>query len=299
MKAMLALILMSVSTLAAQTRPLKVSAKTPEIILIGSIHNLHFEERYHYSLIDLQAQVKAMHPDVVCGEITPEAYNQPMEGNFPPEAAMLAEMAPLWGARFIPADWRISFAWQHRAEQQESENKVKLAEVTNAQNMQKAIFDKFLGVSLYDSLTSADELAGVDRMFEQVIGENTPSDIAAGAWHERNRRIIENCLAEAGTAKRIVFVFGGTHLPQLQRQLVARGLIGHIPPREFAPAGFGIMPPAIIARWQRNLKNLKGIADGSIDVSSDMRAKVNDTNRAPVLSTEIDLYVERQKIQQQ
>jgi hypothetical protein len=62
----------------------------PEIYLIGSIHNLHFEKRYRYSLVDLQRQVLEPHLDVICGEITPEAYGALMEGNFPPEAAMLA-----------------------------------------------------------------------------------------------------------------------------------------------------------------------------------------------------------------
>ena len=79
---------------------------------------MHFGERYRYSLVDLQAQIRLLHPDVVCGEITPDALNGPMEGNLPPEAAMLAEMAASLGARFIPADWRISFARQARAQKQ-------------------------------------------------------------------------------------------------------------------------------------------------------------------------------------
>jgi hypothetical protein len=33
-------------------------------------------------LLDLQKRLLAQHPDVICGEITPEAYNAPMEGNF-------------------------------------------------------------------------------------------------------------------------------------------------------------------------------------------------------------------------
>ena len=110
----------SICPLLAQNPALSAPSAAPEIFLVGSVHHMHFEERYHYSLIDLQTQVRSLHPDVVCGEITPEAFNGPMEGNFPPEAAMLAEMAPGWGARFIPADWRVSFAWQDRASQQEA-----------------------------------------------------------------------------------------------------------------------------------------------------------------------------------
>jgi hypothetical protein len=239
--------------------------------------------------------VRSIHPDVVCGEITPEAYNGPMEGNFPPEAAMLAEMSPSWGVRFIPADWRVSFAWQERAEKQEAKDRVKSAAVDAAQNQNREYLAAFSGASLYDYTdASVAYLSIVDRMFEEVIGENTPSDIAAGAWHERNREIVENCLVGAGEAKRIVFVFGSAHLPQLRRQLAARGLTAQIPPRAFTPAGLGTMPTAVIARWQRNLKKLQGIADGSLAVSADNRAKVKDTNRAPILSSEIELYLARQ-----
>jgi hypothetical protein len=282
----------------AQNAAPPAPSPAPEIFLIGSEHNMHFEERYHYSLIDLQAQVRSVHPDVVCGEITPEAYNGPMEGNFPPEAAMLAEMAPGWGVRFIPADWRVSFAWQDRASRQLSQDKKKSAELDAEENKEKAYYDGFSSVSLYDSTSgSAEFLSRADHKFEEVAGENTVSDIAYGAWHERNRKIVENCLTEAGEAKRIVFVFGANHIPQLRRQLAARGLAAQIPARAFTPAGLGSLPPAVIARWQRNLKNLEGIADGTVAVSADNRAKVKDTNRAPVLRSEIEIYLARQKAQ--
>lgn len=282
--------------LMAQKVAPKARSGAPEIFLIGSEHNMHFEERFHYSLIDLQAQVRSMHPDVVCGEITPEAYNGPMEGNFPPEAAMLAEMASGWGVRFVPADWRVSFTWQDRASQQESMDKVKVAELEAERSKMKTYLDSFSGASLYDYTTGSEEfLAMVDHVYEAVVGENTPSDIAAGAWHERNRKIVENCLDGAGPAGRIVFVFGIDHIPQLRRQLAARGLTGQIPARAFTPAGLGTMPPAVIARWQRNLKNLEGIADGSVTVSADMRAAAKNTTRAPVLRSEIALYLPRQK----
>jgi hypothetical protein len=278
-----------------ESRAPAASARKPAIYLIGSVHNMHYEERYHYSLIDLQAQVLSVHPDVVCGEITPEAYNAPMEGNFPPEAAMLAEMAPAWGVRFIPADWRVSFAWQRRGEQQEAENKAQDTAVLDAQRQIQGLFEHYSGASLYDMISGGTYLALADHLFEEVIGENTPSDIAAGAWHERNRMIVENCLAGAGGARRIAFVFGSAHLPQLQRQLAARGSAAQIPARAFTPAGLGTMPSQVIARWQRNLANLEKIAAGTVTVSADARDKVKDTNRAPVLRGEIAIYQARQE----
>ncbi len=270
------------------------ASKQPDIYLIGSVHNMHFEERYHYSLIDLQAEVRSVHPDVVCGEITREAYEGPVEGHFPPEAAMLAEVAPGMGARFIPADWRVSFAWQERGEKQEAANKAKAAEVNAAQAKILAYYDAFPGGSLYDYTNDSSEfLAMVDHMFEDIIGENTPSDIAAGAWHERNRMIVESCLEAAGNARRIVFVFGNAHLPQIRRQLAARGLVAVIPARAFTPAGLGTMSQTVLARWQRNLTNLEGIAAGTISIPKDQRAQVLDTNRAPILRSEIEIYKRR------
>ncbi len=273
----------------------EASARQPAIYLIGTVHNMHFEERYHYSLIDLQAQVLSVHPDVICGEITPEANNGPMEGNFPPEAAMLAEMAPVWGVSFVPADWRVSFAWQRRGEQQEAGDKAQYSAVLDTQRQIQFLFEHYSGASLYDMISSGPFLAMENHIDEDVIGENTPSDIAAGAWHERNRMIVENCLAGAGGARRIAFVFGSAHVPQLRRQLAARGLAAQIPPRAFVPAGLGTMPPEVIARWQRNLKNLEGIAVGTVEVPGDARDKVKDTNRAPVLRNEIAIYQEQQK----
>jgi hypothetical protein len=289
--------MISISPLVAQNTGSNTPVvSVPEIYLIGSVHNMHFEERYHYSLVDLQAQVRSLHPDVVCGEITPEDFNGPMEGNFPPEAAMLAEMAPSWGVRFIPADWRVSFAWQARGEKQEAGEKSKAKEINAEQSKLKAYFDAFSGGSLYDYTNGSPQFqAMVDHLFEDVIGENTPSDIAAGAWHERNRMIVENCLAKVGSPKRIVFVFGTAHVAQLQRQLAVLGLRGRIPQRAFEPTGLGTMPQAVIARWERNLKNLEGITGGSIAASVDMKAKVKDTNRAPQLSSEIALYLARQR----
>jgi len=48
----------------------------PTVYLIGSIHSQHFDPQYHYSLNDLQTQIIALKPDLVCGEITPEIFKR-------------------------------------------------------------------------------------------------------------------------------------------------------------------------------------------------------------------------------
>jgi hypothetical protein len=191
------------------------------VILLGTAHDLHFKPENHYSLADLRNEVAALHPDLICGEITPEAYQGPMEGYFPPEAAYLAEVAPTLHARFAATDWRITHAWQSRAEEMEpKEVKDKLEALTeeSAKQMQSQAEP-----TLFDFLHTK-EVAIADYQFEQVIGENTVSDIAMGGWHERNRRIVENCLDADAGSRRIVIVYGAAHIPQLQRQLAARGI---------------------------------------------------------------------------
>lgn len=269
----------------------RASGTAAEIYLVGSVHDMHFDERYHYSLVDLEEQVRSLAPEVICGEITPKALDRAMEGNFPPEAAMLAVMAPQWQARFVAADWRVSFKAQRRGELQEAKDKPRAAAVEAEQKRMRDYYENFAGESLYDLTSgSAEFLARVDHLFEEVVGADTTSDLAAGAWHERNRRIVGNCVAASGGARRIVFVFGAAHLPQLRRQLEARGLKAQIPARAFRPAGMGKMPPAVVARWKRNLRSLEGIEKGNVAVSADARAKVRDTNRAPQLRREIALY---------
>jgi hypothetical protein len=116
------------------------------------------------------------------------------------------------------------------------------------------------------------------------------SDIALGAWHERNRRIVENCL-DAGTGSgRIVFVYGAGHIPQLQRQLAARGITAQVASRRFVPAGMGSVPLSVIARWQRNLDNLRRIANGSLVVSRDSLDKVKGSHRVQDLELALKTY---------
>lgn len=241
------------------------SRANPEVILLGSAHVYHFQTQMHYSLIDLKNEIAALQPNVVCGEITPEGYRNVMEGYFPPEAAYLAEVAPSLRARFVPADWRMADAWQSRAEKMVP--KEKAAEEDKVEEKQKEGLEKYTGASVFDYLHSPAFIGLSDEKFEQVVGENTVSDLAYGAWHERNRKIVENCLEAAPEARRIVFVFGANHLAQLRRQLAARGITAQIAARRFTPAGMGAVPPAVLARWRKNLENMQGILAGSTPVS--------------------------------
>lgn len=252
-------------------------ATTPAVFLVGSFHNNHFQQRFHYSMDDLQAQVLSLAPDLVCGEIAPEAYRQPLEGYFPPEAVLLDEGAGARGVRFAPMDWRMDTAKQIEAEAAEPPA-VRDRAAAHGKKLMGGI-DGFAGASIYDHLHAEETLSIIDVMYEQIKGENTVSDVAAGSWHERNRRMAGNCLAAAGDARRIVMVAGIDHVPQLRRQFRARGIEAQVPARRFTPAGQGTVPAAVLARWRRNLDNLRGILAGRIPVSPDALLKVQRSRR--------------------
>jgi len=281
-------ILLALAFHSTAQSPASPTQTQPEVYLIGSSHRNHFLQKYRYSLVDLGTQIQSLRPDVICGEITPEAYGQVMEGYFPPEAAYLAEMSGRWNTRFIPSDWRMDSFRQAKAEEAEPAEVKRQADELTQEELRG--FEDFKTPSLYDYIHSPSYLERIDTLFEKVIGKDTVSDVAAGDWHERNRRIVQNCLTGAGSAHRIVFVFGVSHLPQLMHQLKARGITAQISPRAFAPSGLGSVPEEVVARWQRNRDSLQGILSGNINVSADALNKVERSSRIKDLDFVMHIY---------
>ncbi len=271
------------ATLSAQSgdKP----ADPPQVYLVGSIHELHLNPDNRYSIPDLLAQIAALQPDLVCGEIAPEAFDGLMEGYFPPEAACLAQMASRLNYRFVPVDWRLDYKTQAEAEKSfpkevEEEAKRLLARSEAERKKERP--------SAYDFFNGQDNLALIDRFFEEIVGKNPVAELAQGAWQRRNRTIVENGLAAAGSARRIVFVFGSDHLPGLQRELARRGITAHIPERLFNPAGSNRVDESVRQRWHRNLDNLKKIRSGLVQTDEDNVLKVKNSKRLEKLAKLID-----------
>lgn len=248
------------------------------IYLIGSIHNMHFNPENHYSINDLLEQIRLLKPDLVCGEITPEAFNQSMEGYFPPEAAFLAEMANELNYRFIPVDWRLDYATQFSIANNNFPDSVQKLRTKLLNNLQAKIKTSN-SLSLYDAVNGKTILNDLDSLYEKIIGPNALAEIASGSWHERNRRIVENGLAAAENMHTIVFVFGVDHLPGLQRQLKSLGIDAQIPERLFKPGNNFKVSKAVLDRWKRNLANLKLIRDKKNHATYDNYQKVINSNR--------------------
>jgi len=256
-----------------------------EIFIIGSIHSMHFNPEYHYSITDLLEQIRALNPDVVCGELAPDAFDQSTEGYFPPDAALLAEMAPVLNYRFVPVDWRLDYATQSKADSAYPESvKEKLAPFGSTYF---ARMNESAGGSIYDAIHSEANIAIIDSVFEQIIGSDSIAEIAHGNWRERNRRIAENGIGAAGDAHRIVFVFGSDHIPQIRRQLQTLGLEPQVPERMFVPSGNNKVPDAVLKRWKRNLGNLRLIRDRKIPVTDDYYQKIINSRRIQELEQAI------------
>lgn len=265
----------------------------PEFILLGSAHDMHMKPEMHYTLIDLRHQIEALKPDLICVEIEPEAFDSQMEGYFPPEAAYIAAIAPELNVRVLPTDWRIAKAWQDRAEKQ-TPQAMKHRVTAMQEQIRKDLLAAVAQPSIYDFFHGKFQHLA-DKQFTQVIGENNAADIAGGAWHERNRRIVENALEAIGGARRILFVYGAAHLPQIARELADRGFSSNLAPRLFKPSGIQPLSPTVLTRWRRNLENLRAIRNGHLKVTRDSIEKVIDSNRIANLEEALTVYGEKSK----
>ena len=263
----------------------KNSANKPEVFLIGTIHEMHLDPANRYSIPDLLAQIAALRPDIVCGEITPEAFGGVMEGYFPPEAACLAQMAAKMNYRFVPVDWRLDSQTQSKAEREFPEEvKVKMQELV----AQGTAHKKADLASAYDFFNGKNNLETIDRFFEEIVGKDPVIELAQGAWHRRNRTIVENGLAAAGPGQRVVFALGSDHLPGLQRELKARGVEAVIAKRQFVPCNSNRVDDDVRQRWQRNLDNLRNIRAGLVQTSEDNVLKAKNSKRPESLQKAID-----------
>lgn len=280
--------LMIFSATAQEVYENEIYAK-PEIYIIGTIHSKHFDPDYHYSINDLLSQICALKPDLVCGEITPEAFDQPMEGYFPPEAAFLSQMASKLNYRFQPVDWRLDYATQSMAEREYP--KSVMEKVSSFGNTYFAKFKESDSQSVYDDIHSEANIAIVDSVFEKIIGPNPIAEIAHGNWKERNRRIVENGLSTSKDARKIIFVFGSDHIPQLRRQLKVLGFKSQIPKRLFVPSNNYKVPNEVLERWQQNLKNLKSIIEGKVHVTDNDYQKLINSNRI----RDLELAIQKSK----
>lgn len=261
----------------------------PNIYLIGSIHNYHFKSDKNYTISNLFSEIKSLKADLVCGEISPTAYDNIMEGYFPPEATALSVMAQDYSYRFVPCDWRIDYATQDIAYNAKGEDVKK-----QIKEHKKKLFAKMNSLkedSFYDVIHDDEVQFMLDSLYEYIIKPNPLAEIGSGSWQERNRRIVENGVKAFGNARNIVFVFGVDHIPQIKRQLEKLGYKSIIPKRNFKLQNNLKLSPKIISKWKKNKQFLEQIRDKKIDCTKDDYDKVMDSNRIKNLEEAISLSI--------
>ena len=277
-------ILLSISCLAyGQTKP--------EVYIIGSVHAMHLNDSYHYSLNDLLTQIQLLNPDIVCGEITPEAYNTVLEGYFPPEAVMLAQMSTVLGYRFIPVDWRADFFLQQEAEQSYPP-KIR-DEISKTASWTNTFEDSGLS-SLYDHIHNKNTLQKIDHVYEMIVGDSI-ANRAHGFWRERNRIIVKNGMDSLNNAGRVVFVFGVDHISRLIRELENYDVKILIPERMFDSdhSASEQITEEVYKRWERNRRNLLLIKNKQIGVDASSYQKIMNSNRLTELQSFLDYYTKK------
>jgi len=291
--------------------------KKIEVYLVGAIHNMHLKDNYHYSMTNMLEQISKINPDIVCGEITPEGFNTPLEGYFPPEAAMLAQIADSLHYKFIPADWRVDFKTQQEAEKRYPDKVTKQIESIPGWHWVQTYNDSCQ--SVYDHIHNYKTIKTIDTIY-QIITSDSIADIAHGAWLERNKRIVATGMSAAKVAAihsssdkkplRIVFVFGVDHISRLIRELKEYNVEIIIPDRAFEVTKsettslenkkcMAVNKNCIVVnknwdnllnRWKRNLENLKAIRDRKIDIGENYYLKIINSKRIKDLEEVINYY---------
>ena len=260
------------------------AADKPQVTLVGAIHEMHIEDRWSYSLEDLWGTVRSYKPDLICGEITPEAFGTDLEGVFPPEAAMLAVLAPSVGARFEPVDWRADYVAHRAAEEAMSASKTAILDAAG-------------------QAFSSDLFAAEGRIFEHVHGEEFQlaaegvhrldawlgGPLADGEWEKRNGIAAERCLAATTPdTQHIVIVFGAEHLFGLRAALREAGLSATIA-NEKKSASLPLVD-AITARWERNRDALARLKSTQRQLDPSYALRVEESGRVASLSRFVDVF---------
>jgi hypothetical protein len=260
------------------------AASSPEAFVVGSVHRYHLDASSRYSLTDLDVQLTQMRPDLLCGEITPEHLGTQWEGYYPPEVALVQDVAARLGIPFVAADWRGDSEEARKAEESMAPEAKK--RYSTAHEPLLARWKERREESLFDFIHGEE----AQRLIRQAHDVRLASggEAADGFWLTRNRRIVERCMAEASWrhSRRIVFVFGGEHKYAIEDELWKQhGLRAAEVRRQFVPAT-NELSEAVISRWKDRRTALARLADtGS---NAEVREKVLGSHRLE----ELDLFIE-------
>jgi hypothetical protein len=194
---------------------LELANPNPQFFVVGTVHRGHLNGDFMYSLADIKNIIKTIAPDVICGEVAPEAYGTPMRGYFPPEQRIVEAVASAIDAIYTPCDWRapardypIQAAFppknQKIIDEQQAELKREIA---------------LAGAGDFALIHSAKFQMKIKSIHDEVMAFG--GEAADGFWLTRNKNIVKQCLkvADQKLAKRILFVYGIDHKYAVEQEL--------------------------------------------------------------------------------
>ncbi len=208
--------------------------------MLGTLHRAHLDASLRYSLVDLRAQILALAPDLVCGEVAPDEWDRDLEGGTSPESAVVFEAARTLGAPFEPVDVGAA------RDRSWGRPRPLAPEALQALRRQDP------GASAFD-LWHLARFSSLARELESSLHEPWPDG--------RAEQVVAQCLAAANrlSARRVLFVFGAGHKGQLEAALNKAGVQGLPMERRFRPSKDPVSGP-VVARWKRNEDRLRRAA---------------------------------------
>ncbi len=273
------------SVLASCRHPEHHPVTSTEFYVLGTMHRHHLTARFRYSLTDLEAEVRGLAPDLICGEIVPQALGTRLEGVFPPEAAFLAVLAPELNAVFAASDWRADLDADHfKSTTTES------SAPEGVESLRKPLLDQldhFKGVTLFD-LVHGVEFENLTRQIHESWIE-AAGEAADGFSVTQNKRIVEKCLEAARThhSRRVLFAFGQDHQYAIKDALRTRGLVGKSPPRMFKPSSVPVAQKEVMIRWMKNRAALEQLSKAP-STPADVQKMISGLKRIKELTLFID-----------
>lgn len=264
--------------------PIKNSDVTEpiQVTIIPSIHKLHFDLSWRYSISDLISTIEKTSPEMICVEISEIALGTQLEGLFPPEAALIVERFKNSKTSVIPADWRAD-----RGRYTKASAEIEIQAQALQQNLLKKLENQQDRVSF---LISPPGKALTRQIHELYV--NNSGESADGFWLTRNSKIVDSCMrsAQSMKVKRVALVFGIDHFYSIEENLKNRYSVS-IGKTEIvrSPQLDMIVNENIVRRWRANLENL----NNTLISNNDDKNTVNwiaESKRIPELKLFIDSF---------
>lgn len=259
-----------------------LDARAPATVqFLGTMHHYHLDNRFGVSLGDLEKQLTAMNPDLICGEIVSEEYETEMQGVNPPEQVLIEEVAATTGALYLASDWRGSYrqssqAWQAMTETERK--RIHRATQTYLSYLPKNPEEMF---TFFHSEDAAEHL----RQLNQTIIASA-TEVGHYFWSGRNQQIVKRCLryAKKHRFQHIVFVFGVGHAPIIQNLLYAEPSVVFKPTQQHFEHQNNAVSETIVARWQQQRRALERLMENP-ETALETKEFIRKTKRIELLDT--------------